>query len=188
MRIGSTPRGPRATAAAIGLCLALAAAALGQSFPDRAGFPVSIAGSGQLFLSEPLIADLGLSADGTKSIVFATFSGQLHVLYKNGAGSWVEAPGFPKLIGSPISSSPAAGDLDGDGKADLVVGFGSNGDFTKDGGVVAFKNNGTASWTQLWKVATHDLAGPSGPDGHPDPVVGTPAIGDIDGDGRNEVV
>jgi hypothetical protein len=188
MRIGSTPRGPRATAAAIGLCLALAAAALGQSFPDRAGFPVSIAGSGQLFLSEPLIADLGLSADGTKSIVFATFSGQLHVIYKNGAGSWVEAPGFPKLIGSPISSSPAAGDLDGDGKADLVVGFGSNGDFTKDGGVVAYKNNGTSSWTQLWKYTTHDLAGPSGPDGHPDPVVGAPAIGDIDGDGKNEVV
>jgi len=191
MRMDPTLRGPRTTAAAVGFCvlLALAAAAAGQTAPpEKSGFPLSTAGSGQLFLSEPLIADLGLSADGTKSIVFATFSGQLHVIYKNGAGSWVEAPGFPKLLGSPISSSPAAGDLDGDGKADLVVGFGSNGDFTKDGGVVAYKNNGTASWTQLWKYTTHDLAGASGPDGHPDPVVGTPAIGDIDGDGRNEVV
>ncbi len=185
---------PRRRAAAIGFSVLLAALATGAAAqtapPEKPGFPLSISGGGNLFLSEPLIVDLGLSTDGTKSIVFATFSGQLHVLYKNANEIWVEAPGFPKVIGSPVSSSPAAGDLDGDGKADLVVGFGSNGDFTKDGGVVAFKNNGTASWTQLWKVTTHDLIGASGggPDGHPDPVVGTPAIGDIDGDGKNEVV
>jgi hypothetical protein len=171
----------------IGLWLLVTASAAAQVAPPRKpGFspPLTFTGSGKLFLSEPLIADLGLSADGTKSIVFGTFSGELHVIYKNGSGVWGEAPGFPKLVGSYISSSPAAGDLDGDGKNDLVVGFGSNGDFSKPGGVVAYKNNGTSNWTQLWKVNTADLSG----DGIPDPVVGTPAIGDVDGDGKNEVV
>ncbi len=170
---------------------ALAASpAAAQTAPPLKFTPLTFTGSGKLFLSEPLIVDLGLSADGTKSIVFATFSGELHVVYKNGSGIWGEAPGFPKVIGSPISSSPAAGDLDGDGKLDLVVGYGSNGDFSKNGGVIAFKNAGTSSWPVLWQFNTHDLVGGTSatPDGHPDPVVGTPAIGDVDGDGKNEVV
>jgi hypothetical protein len=77
-------------------------------------------------------------------------------------------------------SSPAVADITGDGVPEIVIGFGDiNG--TVAGGVKAFRNNGTL----LWSRSSLDQGIP---DGRPDPVVGTPAIGDVDGDGQNDVV
>ncbi|HEV7518964.1 MAG TPA: VCBS repeat-containing protein [Thermoanaerobaculia bacterium] len=150
--------------------------------PSHPSFPKVLSGKGTLVYSKPLIADLGLSADGTKSIVFGTNHGELHVLYKNGSNVWDEAPGFPVAVGNFIASSPAVGDLDGDGAPDIVVGWGDS-STRGPGGVKAFRRNGIL----LWARASQDrLEG--GPDGQPDPVFSTPAIGDVDGDGLNEVV
>jgi len=147
--------------------------------PNKPGFPIILNGHGTPQSSQPLIADLGLTADGTKSIVFATFKGELHVIYKNGSGVWGEAPGFPVALGGPINSSPAVADLEGTGAPDIVCGYGSNMDLTQPGGVKAFRRNGSL----LWSVVTH-----IGSHGVPDAVVSTPAIADIDGDGKLEVV
>lgn len=68
-------------------------------------------------------------------------------------------------------SSPAAGDLDGDGRVEIVTGAWdpANG---VSGGVIAFRSDGTF----LWKTGSIHVGW------------GGPAIADLDGDGRAEVV
>jgi hypothetical protein len=148
--------------------------------PNKPGFPITLNGHGTLVGSQPLIANLGLSTDGTKQIIFGTNKGELHVIYKNGSGVWGEAPGFPVTLGGPINSSPAVGDLEGNGIPVIVCGYGTASDLSKPGGVKAFRRDGTL----LWSFLTFQYIGTGGSD----PVVGTPAIGDVDGDGHLEVV
>jgi hypothetical protein len=148
--------------------------------PNKSGFPHTVTGGGAVNFSQPVVADLGLSPGGVKSIVFGTKTGFLHVIYWNGS-SWGEAPGFPVNVGAYIAASPAVGDINNDGVNEIVVGYGdpaSGG----PGGVKAYQNNGTLLWTRLSQDRLN------GGDGQPDPVIGSPAIGDIDGDGHNEVV
>ena len=78
-------------------------------------------------------------------------------------------PGWPQTTGSYVTSSPALGDLDGDGDGDLEVVVGS-----WDGKVYAWHHDGApvAGWPQTagsW-------------------VESSPALGDLDGDGTLEVV
>ncbi|HZR84594.1 MAG TPA: FG-GAP-like repeat-containing protein [Candidatus Binatia bacterium] len=166
------------TAVACAVLLALAPrAALAQqpqNPPQHAGFPLTIAGGGPSFYSQPAVADLGLDG-GRKSIVFGTQAGNLYVVLATGQ----IAPGFPKHVPAPINSSPAVADLDGDRAPDVVVGFGSSFDVQHHGGIRAFGRNGTL----LWKRSTRDFDG----DGWRDAVFSTPAIGDVDGDGKPEV-
>ncbi len=178
----------RVTLLALGIASVLAGGAAPLSAqqpntpPSKPGFPITLVGEGTVAVSKPLIADLGLSADGTKSIIFGTTQGNLHVLYKNSSNVWGEAPGFPVAVGGKMASSPAVGDLEGEGSHDIVIGWG---DYAGrgPGGVKAYRSNGTL----LWSHPSQDrLEG--GPDGQPDPVFATPAIGDVDGDGHNEVV
>jgi len=147
--------------------------------PSKPGFPIDLVGQGGVSFSFPVAADLGLSTDGTKSIVFGTVQGELWVIRKEGNGIWGVAPGFPVLVGSFIGSSPTVGDLTGNGVADIVVGHGDPAT-AGPGGVKAYRANGTL----LWQVASQDTLSGEGPD----PVLGTPAIGDIDNDERNEVI
>jgi hypothetical protein len=70
-------------------------------------------------------------------------------------------------LGQPIESSPAIGDINGDGRAEIVVGC-------KDGRVYAV--SGSGSNLSGWPISTGDA------------IQASPAIGDIDGDGRAEVV
>ena len=168
------------------LWLFLPSVAVGQNYPPyKPGFPVTLPGAGTI-RGHPVVADLGLTP-GHKSIIFGTVTGRLYVILWDGT----IAPGFPVQL-SPVSlidSSPAVGILDNvDGKPAIVFGYGSilgvNGaTSSQPGGVAAYRRDGTL----LWNRPALDFSPGTG-DGIPDAVVGTPAIGDIDGDGKNEVV
>jgi hypothetical protein len=70
-------------------------------------------------------------------------------------------------LAQPIESSPAVGDINGDGRAEIVIGC-------KDGRVYAISSDGAD--VSGWPVSTGDA------------IQASPAIGDINGDGRSEVI
>ncbi len=105
-------------------------------------------------------------------------------------------PGFPIYVGGSMESSPKLVDLDGDGRDELIQA-------TSDGFVYAFQADGTN--LPGWPVRTdrlfsldpdrpgNHLDAPAFRSGEIDPdrgqsIVATPAVGDIDGDRRPDVV
>jgi hypothetical protein len=87
------------------------------------------------------------------------------------AAALIDKAPFPILVdmdkGRPVESSPSMGDINGDGRDEIVVGC-------KDGKVYAF--DGRGQLLPGWPVSTGDT------------IAGSPAIGDIDGDKRDEII
>lgn len=152
--------------------------AFAQSPPSgitlRTGFPATVTGSPG---SEPLLVDLGLTG-GRKSVVFGTTASKLYVVNYDGT----VAPGWPQDLPGQVLSSPAVANLGGGhGSTDIVVGFGGGtSDPSTVGGVAAFRRDGSQIWI---RNAVYDPV-----IGFPVGVVSTPAVGDVDGDGKLEVV
>lgn len=129
--------------------------------------------------SSPVVADI--DNNGSKEIVLggdrypdATHpqGGYLWVLRNNGT----DYPGYPKLLpGQTIWSSPALADLNGDHHLDITVGTGTN--FPDPAGHVVYAfTAATGRALPGWPVST------------PGRVVSSPAVADLDGDGRADVV
>ncbi len=158
------------------LLAALPAAAHGalNAPPLRPGWPVTLSGAGTVRVSQPAVGDL--DNDGVKEIVVGTSNRRVYVLRANGS----VAPGWPVTLSAEVNSSPALGDIDGDGFLDVVVGCGSNFETTSGiGRLYVFRRDGSL----LWSFTTSDENG----DGRADGIYSTPAIGDVDGDGDNEI-
>jgi subtilisin family serine protease len=130
------------------------------------GWPVYLNGAGT---TPAAIGDV--DGDGQKDIVVATDAGPTNLYVISATG--VVKPGWPRAINPTLpsnytaSSYPALGDLDGDGKLEVVIG-------STDGQVYALRYDGSnlAGWPRATKAAR----------------VNSPAVGDIDGDGLPEVV
>lgn len=84
-------------------------------------------------------------------------------------------PGWPQSTGAPILASPAVYDLDGDGRQEIIVAaYGSGTDVYGSGTLHIWRHDGTAY--PGWPVHSEG------------PLVGSPAVGDLDQDGMPEIV
>ena len=86
------------------------------------------------------------------------------------AATGANLPGWPVTTGGVTFSSPALGDLDGDGRPDVVIG-------SSDGVLHALKGNGG----HLWAVHLPFNTRPGGA------INASPIIADMNGDGHNDV-
>ena len=117
--------------------------------------------------SSPALADL--DQDGKLEIIFGSDQRKLHVVRGDGTAM----PGFPKLIDQVIYSSPAIADINGDGTLDIVVGTGN---FDAGTGYAVYAWDARGNLLPGWPVRTGGY------------VLSSPSVGDIDGDGKPEVI
>ncbi len=106
-------------------------------------------------------------------------------------------PGWPQPVslsgGAPtaIESSPTVAYLDGANQPPtIIVGTGSTYVSRQQGGLVAFRANGTIRFTFHTLDIFYEWSGTStpGPDGYDEGVVSSPAVGDITGNGQQDIV
>ena len=144
-----------------------------------------VTGGGHITTSSPILIDL--DGDGQQEIILGTRAEKcsssgcsldaptlLVVMRPNGSIKWSVNPG------GPILSSPAAADINNDGKLEVVVTIGGDvGDTKHQGAVVAYDNAGH----ELWRFLTQDSDG----NGYREGVFSSPLLCDVNGDGYKEI-
>ena len=145
---------------------------------------------GPIALSSPTIATI----DGIEAVVFASQDGMLYVV---DASTGLSLPGWPQPVNlsgnqpTAIESSPTVAYLDGPRKPPtIIVGAGST--YVKDqqGGLVAFRENGTVRFTFHTLDIFNEWTGAANPApiGYDNGVFSTPAVGDLTGNGQDDIV
>lgn len=124
----------------------------------------------------PAVADV--NRDGRLDVVETSWDHHLHVW--SGAGSHRELPGFPVFLKDTSWSSPAVADIDRDGWPEIVFGYDCAGVPGQDcnghpGGYVGVVRHDGA-WEKGW------------PQWQPQVIWSSPAVVDLFGNGRKEIV
>ncbi len=168
------------------------------------GFPKPLLGLPRN--SSPLLVDL--DNDDKLDIVIGDTSGRIYAFKSDGTSLWtvdvsVAVPQLPQQVragvvlgatfGNPaIDSSAAAGDVDGDGEIEVVIGTGARQPGTNpgQGGVVIISRTGQVK-RFLYTYDTRrypDTAVPMMEDGYTEPVFATPVLANLDNDPELEIV
>jgi hypothetical protein len=191
-----TRRGAAVAVAVAVAALVAVAGALGVEAPlanaQSTTFPAPtwVDTLGQIAISSPTVATI----DGVQAVVFGSESGYVYAV---NAQTGTNLPGWPEPVElapgvpSAIESSPTVAYLDGPDKPPtIVVGAGST--YVKDqqGGLVAFNADGTVRFVFHTQDIYNEWDGSStpGPDGYDEAVFSTPAVGDVTGNGQQDIV
>ncbi|MBI2843368.1 MAG: VCBS repeat-containing protein [Armatimonadetes bacterium] len=141
----------------------------GDAWGDHLNPPLYVPGwpkdTGMWVESSAAIGDI--DGDGKNDVAIGCDDGKMYIYY-GATGNWTGHG-----VGTAIRSSPALADLDGDGKLDVIFG-------ADDGRVYAIRHDGSpvGGWEGGIQVNSVSNA----------PVLGSPVVGDVNGDGKLEVV
>ena len=176
------------------IAVTLAATALPMvAFPTPVGAAPTLAWdlhfNGWDRASSPAIADV--DGNGIDDVVVGHEDGWVKI-FKDGTQNYM--PGWPQpaiISGNAptaIESSPTVADLDRDGVPEIIMGVGSTFVANQPGGVVVFNRNGSVRcrWAGVDNMRVWGMI--ASPDGYPEGVFATPAVGDVDGDGFPDMV
>lgn len=148
-------------------------------------------GNAPILRSSPVIADIDGNPSNHKEVAVVTGDGYLHVRKADGSALWPPVPLLPSPCTPPQSddlgghSTPAVGELLGDGVPYIVVGYGTIMPSDCDGGIVAVNGvTGQIAWRfslRAWEKQENN---------YPEPTVGVVnaiAIADVDNDNKMEI-
>ncbi|MDP9402319.1 MAG: VCBS repeat-containing protein, partial [Actinomycetota bacterium] len=123
----------------------------------------------QAIHSSPALGDI--NRDSSSDVTFGALGLQMYSLSQSGTLN----PGWPYYTDDTVFSTPALADVNGDGQTDVIVGGDSTPGPPIDhrGGLVRAISGGGQT---LWEFRVNEI------------VRSSPAVGDIDGDGRPEIV
>ncbi len=130
--------------------------------------------------SSPVIADLDGPGSLKPAAFVATHDGCIHAFVYQGSTTLGELPNFPVCLGTYVESSPAVADLDGNGTKEIVIGAGR---LYQPGDPDPWRQDYGGIWI-LWNADPASRTHYQVREG----VFSTPAVGDMDGDGRPEIV
>ncbi|MCJ7745264.1 MAG: VCBS repeat-containing protein, partial [Actinobacteria bacterium] len=109
-----------------------------------------------------------INADGQMELLAGNQNGNLYCFNAGAQLLWRYD------VGAAIQGTPAASDVDGDGRQEVWIG-------DMKGKMWGFDCNGNLLSKWGWPKQTHEVGGLSG-------IFSSPAVGDINGDGAQEIV
>lgn len=138
--------------------------------------------------SAPVIADLDGSVANGKELVVGGSDGRMYALTSNGEILWtVNVPGSDcgsSPVNDKLYSSPAVGDLFGDGVVYVVIGYGGFNSAECDGGIAVYRGS---DGDLLWNFSIKEFAARKNFLPYRNTVFSTPALADVDNDGLLEI-